>query len=186
MELYTDHYYVKRVQEGDEACFACLIDKYSTQIHTLILRIVGSREDAEELSQDVFMKVYKNISSFKGSSSFSTWIYRIAYNTAISATRRRKMEYLAIEESQLNNVSEEALNDSMACLDHSERIVRLEHALELLLPNERAMILLFYMQEKTIDDMTQITGLSNSNVKTKLHRIRKKIVILLQEMEAKE
>ncbi|MDR0969950.1 MAG: RNA polymerase sigma factor [Lentimicrobiaceae bacterium] len=186
MELYTDNYYVKRIQEGDDACFACILDKYGTQIHTLIVRIVGNSEDAEELSQDVFMKVYKSIVSFKGTSRFSTWIYRIAYNTAISATRRRKQVYLTLEESQLTNVSDDELNDSMSSLEKSERLERLEHALELLSPDERALILMFYMQEKTIDDLVQITGLSNSNVKTKLHRIRKKLVVLLQEMEEKE
>lgn len=186
MELYTDLYYVKRIQDGDVACFACLLDKYSTQVHALILRIVGNREDAEELAQDVFMKVYKNIFSFKGESSFSTWLYRIAYNTAVSATRRRKMEYLAIEESQIDNVSEEEVADAMGRYDSSEQIARLERAIEYLSPDERAIILLFYMQEKSVDDIVAISGLTASNVKTKLFRIRKKLFVLLKEMEERE
>ncbi|WP_277464723.1 RNA polymerase sigma factor [Parabacteroides sp. PF5-6] len=185
MELYTDLYYVKRIQEGDLSCFACLLDKYSRQVHSLILKVVCSREDAEELTQDVFMKVYKNIASFKGDSSFSTWIYRIAYNTAISATRRRRMEYLAIEESTINNVSEEEVARMMGQTDPSEQIEQLEKAIGRLSPDERGMILLYYMQEKTIDDLVEITGLTVSNVKTKLFRIRKKLFVLLKEMEEK-
>lgn len=183
MELYTDQYYVKRIQEGDVNSFAFLLDKYSRQVHSLILKVVCNREDAEELAQDVFLKVYKNISSFKGDSSFSTWIYRIAYNTAISATRKRKMEYLAFEEAQIDNVSEEEVENLMGKMDTSEQVERLEKAIEQLSPDDRAIILLFYIQEKTVEDLVTITGLTTSNVKTKLFRVRKKLFVLLKEME---
>ncbi|MBC8602900.1 sigma-70 family RNA polymerase sigma factor [Parabacteroides acidifaciens] len=139
MELYTDTYYIKRIQAGDTACFACLLDKYSRPVHSLILKVVRSREDAEELAQDVFMKVFKHLSSFKGECSFSTWIYRIAYNTAISETRKKKHEFLAIEDTIINNVSEE--------------------------------------------EVATITGFTPSNVKVKLHRIRKKLFVVLKGME---
>ena len=69
MELYTDTYYIQRIQAGDTACFACLLDKYSRPVHSLILKVVRNREDAEELAQDVFMKVFKHLSSFKGECS---------------------------------------------------------------------------------------------------------------------
>ena len=61
MELYTDTYYIQRIQAGDTACFACLLDKYSRPVHSLILKVVRNREDAEELAQDVFMKVFKHL-----------------------------------------------------------------------------------------------------------------------------
>lgn len=109
MELYTDTYYIQRIQAGDVACFACLLDKYSRPIHSLILKVVRSQEEAEELAQDTFMKVFKNLASFKGDCSFSTWIYRIAYNTAISSVRKKRYEFLPIEETTLENVSEEEL-----------------------------------------------------------------------------
>lgn len=183
MELYTDIYYVERVLAGDTSCFACLLDRYSTQVHTLIARVVHNREDAEELTQDVFMKVFKNLSSFKGNSSFSTWIYRIAYNTAISETRRKRIEYLAIEEQQINNVSEEEIESKMGYSDTNEQVEMLEKALEKLPPDERFIILLFYMQDKTTEEVAEITGFTVTNVKTKLFRIRKKLFVLLKEME---
>lgn len=183
MELYTDTYYIERIQAGDTACFACLLDKYSRQVFSLIVKVVGNREDAEELAQDVFVKVYRNLSSFKGDSSFSTWIYRIAYNTAISETRRKKHEFLAIEESVINNVSEEEVADALGRSDNSEQMNRLEAALAQLPPDERAIILLFYMKEKSIDEIAVITGLTASNIKVKLHRIRKKLFVILKGME---
>ncbi|NDV56404.1 sigma-70 family RNA polymerase sigma factor [Parabacteroides sp. 52] len=183
MELYSDIYYVQRIQAGDTECFACLLDRYSAQVHSLIVKVVRNREDAEELAQDVFMKVFKKLSSFKGDSSFSTWIYRIAYNTAISETRKKKQEFLAIEETQVSNVSEEEVADALGQIDNSEQILRLEVALNRLSEKERFLILLFYMQEKTIEEVAIITGLSAANVKTKLHRIRKRLFFLLKEME---
>jgi RNA polymerase sigma-70 factor (ECF subfamily) len=183
MELYSDTYYIQRIQAGDTAGFACLIDKYSRQVHSLIFKLIRNREDTEELTQDVFMKVFRNLGSFKGDSSFSTWIYKIAYNTAISETRKRKQEFLAIEEAQIENVSEEQIARTMGQSDESEQIKRLEAALAMLPPDERAIILLFYMEEKSVDEVVQITGMSHSNVKTRLHRIRKKLFVILNGIE---
>lgn len=183
MELYTDTYYIERIQSGDTACFACLLDKYSRQVYSLILKVVRNREDAEELAQDVFVKVFRNLSSFKGDSSFSTWMYRIAYNTAISATRKKKNEFLAIEESIINNVSEEEVADALGRNDTTGQMEMLDAALAKLPPDERAIILLFYMKEKTIEEVADITGLTPSNTKVKLHRIRKKLFVILKGME---
>lgn len=183
MELYSDAYYIERTLAGDTGCFACLLDRYSRPVHSLIFKMVRNREDAEELAQDVFMKVFRNLSSFKADSSFSTWIYRIAYNTAISELRKKKLEFVAIEESQINNVSEEEVSNLLGRTSSTEQVDKLEAALAQLPPDERALILLFYMKEKTIDELTVITGLSQSNAKVKLHRIRKKLFVLLKGME---
>lgn len=186
MELYTDQYYVKRIQEGDVSCFACLLNKYSHQVHTLIRRVVTRREDAEELTQDVFLKVYRSISSFKGDCSFSTWIYRIAYNTAISETRKRKIEYLAMDDTLFEQVSEEEVAGRMNESTREEQLEYLERAIECLLPEERALILLYYREQKTIEEIVVITELTTSNVKTKLFRIRKKLFVLFKQMEEKD
>lgn len=145
--------------------------------------MVHSKEDAEELAQDVFMKVFRNLSSFKGDCSFSTWIYQIAYNTAISELRRKRQEFVAIEESQISNVSEEEVSEMLGRTSTTEQLDKLEAALEQLPPDERALILLFYMKEKTVDELTVITGLGASNIKVKLHRIRKKLFVLIKGME---
>lgn len=183
MELYTDTYYIKRILAGDTACFASLLDKYSRPVHSLICKVVGNREDAEELAQDVFVKVFQKLSSYKGDSSFSTWLYRIAYNTAISGTRKKKYEFLAIEETVITNVSEEEVAEALGQTDTYTQLDLLDAALAKLPPDERAIILLFYMKEKTIGDISEITGLSESNIKTKLHRIRKKLFVILKGME---
>ena len=183
MELYSDAYYIERIVAGDTGCFACLLDRYSRPVHSLILKMVRNKEDAEELAQDVFMKVFRNLPSFKADCSFSTWIYRIAYNTAISELRRKKQEFIAIEESQIENVSEEEVSILLGRTSENDQVEKLEHTLTLLPPEERAMIMLFYMKQKSIEELTVITGLSASNVKVKLHRIRKKLFVLIKGME---
>lgn len=161
MELYTDTYYIQmEYQAGDVACFACLLDKYSRPIHSLILKVVRSQEDAEELAQDTFMKVFKNLASFKGDCSFSTWIYRIAYNTAISSVRKKKYEFLAIEETTLENVSEEEVGNLFGQTESTEQVQRLEAALEQLPPDERALSCSSNWKEKTIEELVSIIGLT--------------------------
>lgn len=183
MELYTDAYYIKRVLEGDTASFACLIDKYGKPIHGLILRVVGNKEDAEELAQDTFLKAFKSLPSFKGDCGFSTWIYRIAYNSAISHVRKRRQEFLAIEEDAMESVAEEEEEEMFGEDGPEERIRKLEEALTRIPPDERALILLFYWKGKSVEELTTITGLTASNIKVKLYRIRKKLAIFIKETD---
>jgi len=182
MNVVTDNWYIERIQAGETECFAALLERYSQSVFTLIVKIAGNREDAEELTQDVFLKVFRSISSFQGNSLFSTWLYRIAYNVAISATRKKKHEWLAIEESMIENATENELSDELEQLDNEERFEKLERAIAQLSPDERALVLLFYMQEKPVDEVAVITRLTTSNVKTKLHRIRKKLFVLMKAM----
>lgn len=186
MELYSDTYYIKRIVAGDTGSFACLLDRYSRPVHSLIFKMVRNKEDAEELAQDVFLKVFRNLPSFKADCSFSTWVYRIAYNTAISELRWKKLEFVAIEESQIENVSEEEIDRLLDRTSGNGQLDRLEKALAQLPPDERALILLFYWRQKTVEELTGITGLGASNVKVKLHRIRKKLFVLIKEMEDQE
>ncbi|MGM9759378.1 MAG: RNA polymerase sigma factor [Parabacteroides sp.] len=186
MELYSDTYYISRIQAGDTRCFACLLDRYSRPVHALIYQIVHNREDAEELAQDVFVKTYEHLSRFKGDCSFSTWLYRIAYNAAISATRKAKHEWLAINETLMEQVSEA---DAEAFLEQPGdvgQVERLERVLACLPPEERTLVLLFYWQSKSIEEISSISGLSVANVKTRLHRIRKKIYVGIKTLEEQE
>ena len=180
MSLLPDTYYIEKIQDGETECFAVLLERYSQSVFSLIIKIVANREDAEELTQDVFLKVFRALASFQGNSLFSTWLYRIAYNTAISATRGKKHEWLTIEESMLENVPENEASDELEQLDREEQLSKLDKAMTQLLPDERALLSLFYLQEKSIDEIVTITRLTVSNVKTKLHRIRKKMFVLMK------
>lgn len=182
MDKLDDLYYIQKTLDGDTSYFSRLVDRYSHQTYLLILKIVRQKEDAEELTQDVFVKIFKVLHSFKGECRFSTWLYRIAYNTALSATRKKKHEFLYIEENTIDNVMDEKVREAIEETDNSERLEKLGKAVELLAPEERGLITLFYMEEHSIEEISSITGLSVSHVKVKLHRIRKKLYIIMEGM----
>lgn len=84
--------YIARILDGDTECFSAFLDRYSRPLYVLIVQIVGCSEDAEELVQDVFLKAFRCLGSYRGECRFSTWLYRIAYTTAVSATRKKKQD----------------------------------------------------------------------------------------------
>jgi RNA polymerase sigma-70 factor, ECF subfamily len=107
---------------------------------------VSSREDAEELTLDVFVKAYQKINSFRGESANSTWLYRIAYNTAISAIRRKKPIFLYLDEKTINEIPDEMV-DEVLSRDHDEKLLQsLQQAIGKLDPEEKALISLYYTQ----------------------------------------
>ena len=164
--------YIARILDGETEYFSVLLDRYSRPLYSLIVQIVGCSEDAEELVQDVFLKAFRNLSNYKGECLFSTWIYRIAYNTAISATRKKKQEFFYVDDKA----------DDILCLtDDEERIAKLIHAIDRLTAEEKALITLFYYEERSMEEISEILKLSSGNVKVKLHRTRKKIYLLMNE-----
>lgn len=183
MEHWNDIYYIRRIRQGDTECFGCLLDRYSHSVFSLIVRLTGNKEDAEELTQDVFLKVFQQLGRFREESSFSTWVYRIAYNTAISALRKQKKEFATDGEAGCFNISEEEVDTLFGRYDREEELQLLDRALEKLAPDEHFMILLYYKEGKRIEEIGEITALSPSNVKVKLFRIRKKLYEFIKRME---
>lgn len=173
---------IKKILSGKTDDFAYFLDTYGQQVFNLIVRIVRCEYDAEELTQDTFMKCFENLSSFNAKSNFSTWLYRIAYNTAISFTRKKEIEINVYDEKIWNTISDTELDDTMN--DESEdNINKLHKALSKLQPDERGLITLFYEQEKTIQEIQEILNLKESLIKVRLHRIRKKLYILMKKEE---
>ena len=175
MKFQDDNDYIGRVLSGDVAAYASLVAKHKNLVFSIVLKIVSNREDAEEISQDVFLKAYQSLNTFEGKSKFSTWLYRIAYNAAISKTRKKKVEMVAIEETIITNYSTDGIGRNMNELEEDDRQHILEKALLRLPEEDNLLITLFYKNENSIEDISDITGLSNSNVKVRLHRIRKKL-----------
>lgn len=150
-------------------------------MHTLIIRIVGSEEDAEELTQDVFLRVFENLPYFNFKSSFSTWLYRIAYNCAISFTRSKRQQYFQIDENRLRRVDDVEVEQIEAIADNEQKLDALARAIQQLNAEERALVTLFYYEERSISECAEIVRQSQNNIKVRLHRIRKKLYILIQD-----
>jgi RNA polymerase sigma-70 factor (ECF subfamily) len=168
-----DKYYIDRIVGGDVNAFSYLVDKYKGMVYTLSLKFLKNAEDAEELAQDVFIKVFNGLKDFKFDSKFSTWLYRITYNAAISKLRKKQIETRDIEnvslpESQVLNTYN-AVNE----LTKQEQIKYIKLVLEKLNEEDSVILTLFYLQENSIQEICEITGYTESNVKVKLHRARK-------------
>ncbi|MGD9557387.1 MAG: RNA polymerase sigma factor [Mangrovibacterium sp.] len=179
MEHLNETDLIRRVLDGEPRAFPVLINRYQHPVHSLIRQIIPGREDAEELTQDVFVKAFKSLSSFRGGSSLSTWLYRIAYNAAISFTRKKKMLYPDFDERVLNNIADETVDELLDRESDEELMRRMEAAVERLRPEDKALISLYYTQDKSVSELAAITALTPENVKIKLFRARKKIVFLI-------
>ncbi len=182
MMQQKDIYYIDKVLNGDSGSFAILVNRYKNMVFTIVKRILKSHEDAEEVAQDVFIKAYQSLNKFKKEAKFSTWLYRIAFNTAVSKTRKKKFEVSAIDDNMVENYTHDDLVEELDEFVYEDRKKYFENALKKI-PQEDALLLtMFYMEEQTIEEISTVTGLSASNVKVKLHRIRKKIYETIDEM----
>jgi len=181
MGFQEDNFYIELIKKGDTTAFATLVDKHKDMVFTICVKIVRKAEDAEELAQDVFLKVYEKLNTFRGDARFSTWLYRIAYNAAISKTRKRRLEVEAIDDFTINNYSIDDVREELQAADKEEQQALLNKAMESLSEDDYLIIKLFYLSELPVKDISEITGLSQANVKVKLHRIRKKMYCNMKE-----
>ena len=92
MDKLSDQHYINQIIQGNTNVFGVLVDRYKEMIFTLALKMIKNREEAEEISQDTFIKIYNSLNKFKGDSKFSTWIYKIAYNTCLDRLKKNKKE----------------------------------------------------------------------------------------------
>ncbi len=182
MNELDDTYYINKVLDGHTEYFSRLVDRYSHRMYVLIFKIAGNREEAEEVTQDVFLKTFRTLHKFKGECRFSTWLYRIAYTSAISATRKKRKEFVSLDDLALNNIADSQVDDAFNGDDSALLLAKLEKGLELLSPDERGLISLFYTENHSVEEIATVTGLSGSNVKVKLHRIRKKLYSIINDM----
>jgi RNA polymerase sigma-70 factor, ECF subfamily len=175
---------IQRIRQGETNQFSYLLNRYSHSIYSLIARIIPSKEDAEELTQDTFLKAFKKLDTFKGDCSFSTWLFRIAYNTAVSATRKTRIVFPSIDETMLERVSDKEADSVFEADENEEMLVKLEAALEKLTVEEKSLLALYYTEGKAVAEIASILEMSSDNVKIKLYRIRKKLYVLMDTINA--
>ena len=185
MDYKGDIYYINEIKEGSVNAFSFIVNRHKDHIFNLIFRITGNREEAEELAQDTFMKAFRSLGSFRMKSTFSTWLYRIAYNTAISHVRSRKKGLLSLDEFPADAVDFIAgsTNEEEAIEEYRSALVNF--ALLKITEEERAILTLYYYEEMDTETISEISGLSRQNVKVKLFRVRQKMNQIITEAEKK-
>ena len=180
MKNVDDLYYIQQVKSGNIRAFADIVYKYQKMVLTIVLKIVENKEDAEDITQEVFIKVFKSLDQFKEEAEFSTWLYRIAYNTTLSELRKRKLSFTSIEDNLL------AVSEQDVDFNTEEKLEHLDKALKLLAPDETFLITLYYLDGESIDKISKISGISVPNVKVKLYRIRKKLAVEIKKIMENE
>lgn len=180
MKEQTDEMFIEQILAGNSRAFAALVERHQDLVFNIIIRIVNSSEDAEELAQDVFMKVYQALPNFKMEARFSTWLYRIAYNTAISWTRKSRPEFAPFDDTTLNNYSEDVVDDLEIQETESsaeQQRLNIKEAIAALKEEDKLLLNLFYYNELSIREISETIGLSENAIKVRLFRIRNKLKI---------
>ncbi|MHC1777417.1 MAG: RNA polymerase sigma factor [Lentimicrobium sp.] len=180
MSQPDDNQLIQKVLDGNTASYTVIVDRYKDLVYSVVLKIVKNHEEAEETAQDTFLKAYHALSGFKREAKFSTWLFRIAYNTAISKTRRKQLTTTAIDDKMIENFSTDEIKENLGQMDTEDQVKVLQKAIQLLGNEDQLLINLFYRNRQSVDEIASITGLSDANVKVKLHRIRKKLYLEMQ------
>ena len=175
MDKNSDQIYIDKVLQGETNAFAYLINKYKDMAYTVAIKIVKSHEDAEEVAQDSFLKAYEKLDSFKGNSKFSTWLYTIVYRNSITKIRKKKITTSDIDDYVMDNYSEGSEFPQIEAIKNGEQQKYVREAIDRLPEKDALLITLFYMNESSIEEIEQITNLTQSNIKVKLFRARKKL-----------
>ncbi len=149
-------------------------------IYSFALKMVKVPEDAEEIAHDAFVKAFQSLGSFKNKCKFSTWVYRIAFNQSVSHLRKKKLDVVSLNEPRFSYFELSETENVLSRLDEQERQTMLQKAVDKLPDDERGVITLFYLQECSIKEIAEITAYSESNVKIKLFRARKRLWEMLK------
>jgi RNA polymerase sigma-70 factor (ECF subfamily) len=181
MTTNNDIYYINLIIEGNSNAFSVLVDRYKDLVFSLALKMVKNREEAEEVAQDTFIKVYKSLSQFKGDSKFSTWIYKVTYNTCLDRLKKHKREQHVVPIDEFNTNQIKSLDNALDAMQDKERIQAIQDCIELLPSDDAFLLTLFYFEEQSLEEIANVVNLTTNNVKVKLFRSRKKLTTILKE-----
>ena len=186
----TDIELIGQVLAGNQQAYAGLVKRHQRFVFTLALRFTRSREDAEEVAQDTFVKAYKSLNGYQAQSKFSTWLYSIVYTTAMTFLRKKRLDTASIDdEATFTQVENKPSAFDTNNAESKSRSYYLNRAIEQLLPDDAAIITLFYQGEQTLEEIAQTLGIEANNVKVKLFRARQRLKEKLERSlkhEAKE
>jgi len=138
------------------------------------------REEAEEAAQDTFIKTFKSLNKFKGDSKFSTWIYRVAYNTCLDRLKKNKRQEYTVEINEYTEHQVKTLDNALDQIEAKEKAQTIQDCLALLPSEDSFLLTLYYFEELSLEEVAKIVGLKPNNVKVKLFRSRKKLATILK------
>lgn len=162
--------------QGDQQAYAELVKRYQNFVFTICMRYTSSREDAEEIAQDIFVKAFRNLADFRGEAKFSTWLYTIVNTSCITFLRKKRLETNSLDDEKVFARADNMDSGMRANqVEQKSKIAMVNKAIALLSPDDGKIITLFYKGEQSLEEMGVILGMEPNTVKVKLHRARQRL-----------
>lgn len=161
---------IDRILGGEESLYAQLVEKYKSYAYTIAFKVIENRPDAEEIAQDAFVKAFQYLKKFNRQAKFSTWLYRIVFNTAISYKRKNRVITENIENKEVENPDR---MDTQIEMDDKQ--VYVEKALLNLNDADRLALQLFYLKEFSLEEVAEMMNQNANTVKVRIHRARQRL-----------
>lgn len=180
MSQSEDQHYIDASINGDTRAFAALVDRYKHMVFTLAMKMLKNNEEAEEIAQDVFIKVYNALETFKGDSKFSTWLYKITYYQSLDYLKKQKRN---MNTSSLDSDVEyhlPSIENTLDSFEVNDRKKAIKSAINQLPHDDAVVITLHYFEELSLKEIAKIMDIEANTVKVRLFRSRKRLAILLK------
>lgn len=171
---------IDQVLAGDRNAYAELVNKYKSYAFTIALKVLDSKPEAEEAAQDAFIKAFHYLKSFNRQAKFSTWLYRIVFNTAISYKRKSRYQFQSIENAIIENPQG---TDS---LERDDKQAFVAKAMSKLNDADKLAIQLYYIKEFSLDEVAEILSQNINTVKVRVHRARQRLADELKKILKEE
>ncbi|NRB59148.1 MAG: RNA polymerase sigma factor [Winogradskyella sp.] len=165
------------IKTNDTLLFEVLYDRHATMVYNKCNGFANSVDEAKDLTQDVFLRVFVKLSSFKGKSKFSTWLYSFTYNHCVNYVTRntaKKIEKKSVSSDSIENIGEEDLDSTKAF--QNMRVEKLQKVMDLISPDDKMIILLKYQDNLSIKELFQALDIGESAVKMRLKRAKEKLI----------
>lgn len=174
-EMEQEQQRIRRILDGRSDEYGYFVRTYSAQVLDFVSRMVSDAGDAEELAQDAFVRAFRALRQFDGRSSWLTWVLRIAYHTALNHLKRQRQQWLSIDDLPLADTPDDLSTD------REERIQQLDAAIGRLPADEQMLLHLYYYDDRQLRDIAYIMDAEPGLLATRLHRIRKKLLLMLKD-----
>ena len=172
----SDSEIISLVLKGEQNAYALLVERYKSYVFTLTLRFTKNREDAEEVSQDIFVKAYRSLADFKGTAKFSTWLYTIVNTTCITFLRKKRLDVKSLDDERTFEVADSQDSGFRANqVEQKSRLNMVNRAIAMLSPDDAEIITLFYKNEQSLEEIGRILGVEVNTAKVRLHRARTRL-----------
>ncbi|MEO5685165.1 MAG: sigma-70 family RNA polymerase sigma factor [Chitinophagaceae bacterium] len=183
----NDKEIISTVLQGNKQAYAELVNRYQGFVFTICLRYTSSREDAEEIAQDIFVKAYRCLADFRGDSKFSTWLYTIVNTSCITFLRKKRLQTHSLDDEKVFAVADNIDGGMRANqVEQKSRIAMVNQAIQLLSADDAKIITLFYKGEQSLDEIGEIMGMEPNTIKVKLHRARVRLKDKMEKHFAQE